>query len=111
MLGIETVHCLSMDSDTQIAAGEAAEIMEECKLHGITKLFAEEAYAESLNDTFGKELDREIVVLDPVTGAGTKSAGGDGTGGGTSTGKIGVFLYCDSMRENLKCVKQAYGVR
>ncbi len=100
MLGIETVHCLAMDSDTQIAAGEAAEIMEECKLHGITTLFAEEAYAETLADTFGAELSGEVIVLDPITG---KPA--------VNTGKKGVFLYCEIMRTNLARIGQAYGVR
>ncbi len=116
MLGIETVHCLAMDSDTQIAAGEAAEIMEECKLHGITTLFAEEAYAETLTDTFGKELSGDVIVLDPVTGAwgiddGTVSGGANGVNAGTSTDKIGVALYCEIMRNNLDCIKQAYGLQ
>ena len=101
MLGIETVHCLSMDADTQIAAGEAAEITEECKLHGITLLFAEEGYAATVNDTFAKELSGEVVVLDPVTGYPEE----------TSTGKSGISLYCESMRTNLERIKSAYGVR
>lgn len=100
MLGIESVHCLAMDSDTQIAAGEAAEIMEECELHGITTLFAEEDYAKTVRDTFGKELSGEVVVLDPITGKSEVSAG-----------KTGVFLYCEIMRSNLACIGQAYGVR
>ncbi len=105
MLGIETVHCLAMDSDTQIAAGEAAEIMEECKLHGIVTLFAEAAYEETLTDTFGKELSGTVVVLDPVTG-GTES-----NGSGINSSKTGVSLYCEIMRDNLECIKQAYGLR
>lgn len=100
MLGIETVHCLAMDSDTQLAAGEAAEITKECKLHGIKALFAEDAYAETLADTFGKELSGEIVALDPITGF-----------LGTSTGKTGVSLYCEVMRNNLEYIGRAYGVR
>ena len=113
MLGIETVHCLSMDSDTQLAAGEAAEIMEECKLHGITTLFAEEAYAETLSDTFGKELSGEIVALDPVTGSPVVSGREDGVvvSGGANGSQGGVALYCEIMRSNLECIKQAYGVR
>lgn len=116
MLGIESVHCLAMDSDTQIAAGEAAEIIEECKLHGITTLFVEEAYAKTIKDTFGKELAGEIVVLDPVTGvraagAGAVSGGTEGNVQGTSSSKTGVTLYCEIMRNNLECIQQAYGLR
>ncbi len=95
MLGIETVHCLPMDSDTQIAAGEAAEITEECRRHGITVLYAEADYAKSIEDTFGAEISGEVVVLDPVTG-------GSGTG---------VSYYCELMRQNLDRIKQAYGLR
>ncbi len=100
MLGVETVHCLAMDSDTQIAAGEAAEIIEECRRHGITVLFAEDDYAGTVEDTFAGELAAEVVVLDPVTGVSAT----DGL-------KNGVALYCDIMYKNLECIKQAYGVQ
>ncbi len=102
MLGVETVHCLAMDSDTQIAAGEAAEIIEECRLHGITVLFAENEYRETVSDTFGRELRCEVVALDPVTSNTTE---------GTSRSQRGISLYCDSMRNNLEQIKQAYGLR
>lgn len=105
MLGIETVHCLAMDSDTQISAGEAAEIMEECHLHGITKLFVAEEYAQTVSDTFGTELGGTVVVLDPVTG------GTDSLSSGVTENGTGVSFYCTIMRENLNKVKQAYGLQ
>lgn len=107
MLEIETVHCISMDSDTQIAAGEAAEVLEECNLHGITRIFAEADYAETVTNTFGKELSGEVVVLDPITGDGKADAGTEETSSGTK----GVSLYCERMRTNLEWIRQAYGVR
>lgn len=107
MLGVETVHCLAMDSDTQIAAGEAAEIMEECRLHGITVLFAEEAYAETVSDTFAGEISGEVVVLDSITGKRPVNTDREET----DDGKTGVSLYCEIMRMNLDEVKRAYGVR
>lgn len=113
MLGIETVHCLSLDADTQIAAGEAAEITEECELHGITVLFAEEEYAETVTDTFAKEISGEVIVLDPITGARMPNTGaisGD-IAGETSPAEIGISLYCTRMRQNLDRIKQAYGLR
>lgn len=100
MLGMETVHCLAMDSDTQIAAGEAAEIVEECKRHGIGVLFAEGEYAETVTDTFGQELSCKVVVLDPVT-----------SDRDAENAKSGITVYCDKMRENLEMIKQAYGVQ
>ena len=108
MLGIESVHCLAMDSDTQIAAGEAAEIMEECKRHDITVLFAEADYAQSVEDTFAKELSGKVLVLDPVTGAPARTADGTYEADGYQNG---VALYCEIMRNNLDCIKQAYGLR
>lgn len=98
MLGIESVHCLAMDSDTQIAAGEAAEIMEECRLHGIRTLFAEAEYAQTITDTFGKELGGTVVTLDPVTG-------------GTNGTSRGILNYCERMKANLEAIKQAYGLQ
>ena len=116
MLGIETVHCLAMDSDTQIASGEAAQILEECKLHGITTLFAEEEYAETVQETFAKAIDGSVVVLNPVTGGtgltpGTAAADGDTVPDAADTEKKGIALYCESMRKNLNRIKQAYGVQ
>ncbi|MDD5900933.1 MAG: metal ABC transporter substrate-binding protein [Lachnospiraceae bacterium] len=116
MLGIETVHCLAMDSDTQIASGEAAQILEECKLHGITTLFAEEEYVETVQETFAKAIDGSVVVLNPVTGGtgltpGTAAADGDTVPDAADTEKKGIALYCESMRKNLNRIKQAYGVQ
>ena len=116
MLGVETVHCLAMDSDTQIAAGEAAEITEECKRHGITVLFAEGDYVRTVEDTFATELSGEVVVLNPVTEKPTAEAGvmageNGGDAHGTDSEKTGVALYCEIMRRNLDCIMQAYGMR
>jgi len=113
MLGIETVHCLAMDSDTQIAAGEAAEIVKECKHHGIDVLFAEREYAETVTDTFGKELSCKVVVLDPVTsGKATVSDGANAENAGAAEpAKSGIAVYCEKMRENLEVIKRAYGLQ
>lgn len=119
MLGVESVHCLAMDSDTQIAAGEAAEIMEECKRHGITVLFAEAEYAETVTDTFAKELSGAVVVLDPVTGKRSDDSAEEGAFGevpeaGTDhTGEAdesprAILEYCTRMRKNLEMIRQAY---
>ena len=113
MLGIETVHCLSMDADTQIAAGEAAEVTEECRLHGITLLFAEEEYAETVSDTFAKEISGQVIVLDPITGARRPNTGdisGD-IAEGTNPAETGISLYCARMGQNLEQIKQAYGLQ
>lgn len=110
MLGVETIHCLAMDSDTQLAAGEAAELTEECRLHGIAVLFAEAEYAQMVADTFGTELACEVVVLDPVTG--TEAHGETDGGSSENSGKTtGVFSYCERMRRNLAAIQDAYGVQ
>ncbi|MCH5273614.1 MAG: zinc ABC transporter substrate-binding protein [Lachnospiraceae bacterium] len=105
MLGIETIHCLAMDSDTQISAGEAAQIIEECRLHGITRLFSEADYAQTVTDTFAAETQGTVFVLDAVTGGEMSASDKE------STTPAGVALYCSRMRENLEIIKRAYGLR
>lgn len=97
MLGMEAVHCLAMDADTQISAGEAAEIVEECKLHGIAVLFAEAEYVDNISETFGGETESVVVALDALTG-GEKS-------------ETPIMTYCNGMRNNLNAILQAYGLQ
>lgn len=105
MLGVGTVHCLAMDSDTQISAGEAAEIVEECRRHGVTRLFAEADYEKTVADTFAAETGAAVFVLDAVTGGKEPEAAPEG---GTPAG---LALYCAVMRRNLETIKQAYELR
>jgi len=102
MLGIETAHCIAMDGDTQIASGEAAEVVEECKLHSIDRMFAEEAYAQSVRDTFAGDFNGSVVVLDSLTGKTASEDGADDTG---------ISVYCNRMQENLNRIMHAYGLR
>lgn len=102
MLGIETVHCLAMDSDTQISAGDAAEIVEECRRHGVTRLFAEADYEKTVADTFAAETGAAVSVLDAVTSGREPEAAPGGVL------PAGIALYCAVMRENLETIKQAY---
>lgn len=115
MLGVETIHCLAMDSDTQISAGEAAEIIEECKLHGITQLFVEADYAKTVTDTFAGEIGGKVVVLNPVTEAESAAPDADGRDEDMTSQEemtfSGISLYCNLMRENLAKIKQAYGLQ
>ncbi len=102
MLGIDTAHCIAMDGDTQIASGEAAEVVEECNLHGIDRMFAEEEYAKSVRDTFAGDYSGSVVVLDSLTG---KLASEDEAAG------TGITVYCNRMKANLDRIMQAYGLR
>lgn len=98
MLGIETLHCLPMDSETQILAGEAAEIAEECRLHGVRVFFVEEDYADLIRKTFGAETGCEIVCPDAISG-------------GSGSGAFGMEVYLAAMRDNLEVIKEAYGIK
>lgn len=98
MLGIETLHCLPMDSETQISAGEAAEIVEECKMHGVQTLFVTEEFAETIKKTFGTETGCQVVVLEPLTG------------GVDAGGAYGTEIYLNAMRSNLRAIREAYGL-
>lgn len=97
MLGMEAVHCLAMDADTQISAGEAAEIVEECKLHGISVLFAEAEYVDNISETFGSETESVVVALDALTGGEEE--------------ETSILTYCNEMRKNLNAILQAYGLQ
>lgn len=102
MVGIETVHCIAMDGDTQIASGEAAEVVEECNIHGIDRMFAEEEYAKSVRDTFAGDFNGSVVVLDALTGKTVTEVETVGTG---------IAVYCNRMKANLNRIMQAYGLR
>ena len=102
MLGIETAHCIAMDGDTQIASGEAAEVVEECRLHGIDRMFAEEEYVQSVRDTFEGDFEGMVVVLDSLTGKAV-SAG--------EANDAGILEYCNRMRINLNRIMQAYDLQ
>lgn len=105
MLGIGTVHCLAMDSDTQISAGEAAEIVEECRRHRVTRLFAEADYEKTVSDTFAAETGAAVFVLDAVTGGKEPEAVSEGAL------PVGLARYCAVMRRNLETIKQAYDLQ
>ena len=75
-------------------------------------LFAEGDYAKTVEDTFAEETAAGVIVLDPVTGATmTDAEAVSGADGNDSREKTGVTLYCEIMRNNLECIRQAYGVR
>jgi len=99
-LGMETLHCLPMDSETQISAGEAAEIVEECRLHQVQVIFTTEEYVDTITKTFGKEVGCKVVALNPITGA-TKE----------TKELTGIDAYVKAMRDNLALICEAYGVR
>lgn len=107
MLEIETIHCLAMDSDTQIAAGEAAEIIRECKLHGVNVLFTQEEYRKKVSETFCTEFSGTVIALNPITGEEKTS----GEASQMQEKGLGVDKYCEWMRDNLNHIMQAYGLR
>lgn len=97
MLGVEVLHCLPMDSETQISAGEAAEIVDECRYHGTKAMFAPAGYETNVQNAFQKETGCEVAVLDSLTGE-LKAEG------------KGIDIYCNAMRKNLATVKRIYGI-
>lgn len=96
MLGVEVLHCLPMDSETQISAGEAAEIVDECRIHNTKAMFAPAGYETNVQNAFQKETGCKVAVLDSLTGE------------LPAEGK-GIDAYCNAMRKNLETVKRIYG--
>lgn len=95
MLNMETLHCLSMDAETQISAGEAAEIVTECRLHDKTVLFADADYLDNVEKTFSEETGAKVWVLDPITGG--------------KSDRFGADAYIQAMEHNLSVILEATG--
>ena len=89
---METAFCMDLDEERQVSAGEVAEVIEVIKHHGVKYIFAEELYAKDMCDLIQKEVDVEVIYLDPLT-----------------RGEYGADSYLDAMRENMKKLQQAIG--
>lgn len=89
---METAFCMDLDEERQVSAGEVAEVIEVIKHHGVKYIFAEELYAKDMCDLIQKEVDVEVIYLDPLT-----------------RGEYGADSYLDAMRENMTKLQQAIG--
>ena len=65
-LGLEVAFCMDLDEERQVSAGEVAEVLDVIKEHGVKYIFAEALYGTNMCEMVQKEVDVEVVYLDPL---------------------------------------------
>lgn len=88
-MGLEEAFCMDLDEERQVSAGEVAQILEVIAHEGVRYILAEELYGASMCEMIQKEVDVEVIYLDPL-----------------NRGEYHVDSYLEGMRENLKRVAQ-----
>jgi zinc transport system substrate-binding protein len=86
---LDVAFCMDLDEERQVSAGEVAEVIEVIEHHGIKYIFAEELYAKDMCDLIQKEVDVEVVYLDPLT-----------------RGEYDSDSYLNTMKENIAKLKE-----
>lgn len=86
---LEVAFCMDLDEERQVSAGEVAEVIEIIEHHGVKYIFAEELYAKDMCNLIQKEVDVEIIYLDPLT-----------------RGEYDADSYLDAMRDNIEQIKE-----
>ena len=85
---LEVAFCMDLDEERQVSAGEVAEVIEVVKHHGVKYIFAEELYAKDMCNLIQKEVDVEVIYLDPLT-----------------RGEYTSDSYLEAMKENMAKLK------
>lgn len=87
---MEVAFSMDLDEERQVSAGEVAQVIEAIRHHGVQYIFAEELYAKDMCNLIQKEVDVEIIYLDPLT-----------------RGEYKADSYLDAMGENIERIKDA----
>ncbi len=90
-LGLEVAFCMDLDEERQVSAGEVAEVLEVIEHHGVKYIFAEALYGTDMCEMVQKEVDVEVIYLDPL-----------------NRGKYEADSYLQGMRNNLKLLRNAF---
>ena len=87
-LGLEVAFCMDLDEERQVSAGEVAEVLDVIKEHGVKYIFAEALYGTNMCEMVQKEVDVEVVYLDPL-----------------NRGAYEADSYIKGMKNNLSLIK------
>lgn len=90
-LGLEVAFCMDLDEERQVSAGEVAEVLEVIEHHSVKYIFAEALYGKNMCETVQKEVDVEVIYLDPL-----------------NRGEYDKDSYLLGMRNNLKLIYEAF---
>ena len=88
---LEVAFCMDLDEERQVSAGEVAEVIEEIEHHGVKYIFAEELYAKDMCNLIQKEVDVEVIYLDPLT-----------------RGEYTSDSYLEAMKDNIMRLKSVF---
>lgn len=88
---LEVAFCMDMDEERQVSAGEVAEVIEVIEHHGVKYIFAEELYAKDMCNLIQKEVDVEVIYLDPLT-----------------RGEYTSDSYLEAMKDNIMRLKSVF---
>lgn len=89
-LKMEIVHCLDLDTEAGLNAGELAEVVKEIKEENVLCLFVEERYGESVAKSVGSQTDAKIYKMNAL-----------------ATGENSKDSYINGMEQNIKVLKKA----
>jgi zinc transport system substrate-binding protein len=89
---LNVVHTVNMDSETALSAGEIAEVVDEVRDENIQVLLTEEQYKTSIASNIADETGATVYVIDSGV-----------------TGNMDKEAYLNSMKNNLKVLKEAFG--
>lgn len=91
--GLTAAFTLDLDEERQVSAGEVADVLSAVNNEGISVIFAEELYGREMAETVKKEADVTVCYLDTLV-----------------RGDYEPDSYLKNMAENIRLVREAYGV-
>lgn len=84
-IGMEVAFAIDLDSDTSLSAGEVASIIDVVKRDGITHLFTEQQFSDSIARQIGQETGAKVTIIDSAV-----------------TGDGNLKSYINSMKRNIE---------
>lgn len=91
--GLTVALTLDLDEERQVSAGEVADVLAAVADEGISVIFAEELYGREMAQTVQKEADVTVCYLDTLV-----------------RGEYEPDSYIKNMKENIRLIREAYGV-
>ena len=89
--GLEVAYTVEIEEDTQLSAGDVAEIISAIRNENIQYLFTEEQYDDTISDRIMEETDAKLYIIDSAV-----------------TGDADKDSYLKAMRRNIDTLKKAF---
>lgn len=92
--GLTVAFTLDLDEERQVSAGEVADVLSVVENDGVSVIFAEEFYGKEMAQTIEKEAEVTVCYLDTLV-----------------RGEYEPDSYLKKMAENIRLIREAYGVK